>query len=264
MPKLKRRHHFLPECYQKAFVNDSGRVWVKFADRPRPEIRNPDSVGRQRSFYIRTQNGKEDDKIEDFFAKEVESHFTALSQRIKNERNEFSEISENELGVLARFMASQIVRTMGHKQTIEEQAGFPVDKGTFLRVMLRKLWALMDDWIRNRPQFYFYTSLPHVGDRFITGDNPVLILQINDNKIWTPTDEPRLQITDLANILQHPNHQFWMPLSPYVCVSVRGHWQELPNLPPRTMDPQEVRLFNSQVRGQCKLFTIARDKESLT
>jgi len=232
MAKLKTKNHYLAECYQKGFTDASGRVWVKFTDRPEPEPRNPSSVGWWRRLYIRTQNGKEDDKIENFFATEVETPFAELSRRIK-------------------------------KRTIEEQAGSEVDGNTFLRVMLRKMSALVDDWSRIRRQYNFYTTLPHVGDHFITGDSPVLILQINDNKVWVPTDEPRLEITDLGKILQHPNHQFWMPLSPYVCVCVRGQWEGEPQLPPRTMDPGEARLFNSHIRGQCKNFTLARDRESL-
>jgi hypothetical protein len=160
-------------------------------------------------------------------------------------------------------MAAQIVRTLGHKNTIEEQAGFPVDKNTFLRVMMRKMARLIGDWSANQRQYYFYTTLPLVGERFITGDSPVLILQVNDNKVWTPTDEPQLQITDLEQILQHPNHQFWMPLSPYICVCVRGQLHESPHLPPTTMEPNEVRMFNSHIRGQCKLFTLARDRDFL-
>jgi len=263
MAKLRRRNHYLSECYQRCFADPAGRVWVRFAGRPEPEHRTPRGVGWERRLYIRTRNGKQDDAIERFLTDEVETPFAPLSQRIKSERNEFSQISGNELGMLSRFIASQIVRTVGHRQTIEEQAGIPVDKDTFLRVMLRKLWTLIDDWSKNCRQYYFHTTLPHVGSYFITGDSPVLILQVNDNPIWLPTDSPRLEITDLAKILHHQNHQFWMPLSPYVCVCVRGYWQSDPSLPPTTMDPGEVRLFNSQIRGQCKLFTLARDRESL-
>jgi len=263
MAKLKRRNHYLSQCYQQGFTDDSGGVWVKFTNEPEPEYRTPRGVGWERRLYIRTRHGKEDDSIENFLANEVETPFAALSQRIKNERNEFSAISGNELGILSRFIAAQIVRTLGHKRAIDEQAGVAVDKNTFLRVMLRKMWILMRDWSTRQRQYYFHTSLPHVGDRFITGDSPVLILQVNDNRIWMAHDEPSLQITDLAKILEHPNHQFWMPLSPYVCVCLRGQWTEPPRLPPTTMDPAEIRMFNSHIRGQCELFTLARDKDSL-
>ena len=263
MANLKRNNHDLPQCYQKGFTNSADQVWVKFADKPTPELRNPASVGRRRSLYIREHNGVENDEVEDFFSQNVETLFAALSQRIKDEREKFSEISGTELGILGRFVASQTVRTLAHKQCIEEQAGGPVDRNTFLRVMGRKMWTMMDVWLKNRPKFYFYTPLPYVGEHFITGDNPVLVIQMNENQIWVPADTPNIVITDLGRILQNPNHGFWISLSPYVCVSIRGQWDEKLRLPPETMEPRNVRLFNSLVRGQSKDFILARDKESL-
>jgi Protein of unknown function (DUF4238) len=263
MHKLKRRNHFLPECYQEGFAGETGRVWVRFAGALEAEPRNPRSVGRQRSFYIGTRDGREDDEIERFFGSEVESSFAALSQRIKTEKNEFSQISGGELGTLSRFIASQVVRTPDHKRTIDVQAGAPVDKNTFLHVMLRKMHALISAWSAKMPPYEFYTCLPYVGKQFITGDNPVMVFLVNEMKVWMPNDNPQLGITDLAQILNHPNYQFWVALTPHVCVALIGDGVPGLVVPPRTLDPSRVRLFNSYVRGQCGLFTLARDKESL-
>lgn len=220
-------------------------------------------MGRRRSLYVRRRNGVEDDKVEDFFQKSVETPFAALSQRIKEEQNRFSNITGPELGALCRFVASQTVRTLAHKQCIEQQAGGPVDTNTFVRVMLRKMWTLLNSWIQNPPNFHFYTSLRHVGDRFITGDSPVLVIQVKDNPIWVPTDTPSLEITDLSQILKNPSRRFWIPLSPYVGVSMLGHGGGEPHLPPQMMDPQFVRFLNDRIRGQSGLFILARDKSSL-
>ncbi|HEY4902693.1 MAG TPA: DUF4238 domain-containing protein [Candidatus Sulfotelmatobacter sp.] len=131
MPNLKRNNHYLPECYQKGFTDPSGKIWVKFADKPAPEHRKPLTVGRKRSLYIWMQAGIENDKVEDFFNEHVEIPFAALSQRIKTERHEFANMTDDECGVLCRFVASQTMRTLAHKATIQQQAGKAVDTNTF-------------------------------------------------------------------------------------------------------------------------------------
>jgi hypothetical protein len=231
---------------------------VKFAGKAKPELRNPMSVGWKRSLYIIERDGIETDRVEDFFDKEIEAPFAALSQRIKEENNKFSEISGNESGILARFVASQAVRTLAHKQ-----ARGPVDSNTFVRVMGKKTITLLDSWIKHPPQFHFYTSLPHVADRFITGDHPVLVIVEHDNPIWLPTSEPKLNITNLGDILKSPKHGFLISLSPYVCLSIHGTGDREPHLPPQTVDPQFVRFLNDRIRGQSKVFVLARDVESL-
>jgi hypothetical protein len=257
---MKAKQHFLPQCYQRGFADSSGRVWVKFAGNPTPEHRNPDSVGWVRELYIGSILGEQ---IERFFGKEVENAFASFSRRVNIERNTISEVSGGELAALSRFVASQTVRTLAHEQCIQEQAGGPVDRNTFNRVMLRKIKTMMDAWIEKFPTFHFYTPLPYIGEQFITGDHPVLVVQVKQNPIWVPTDTPILQITDLTRILKNPNHAFWIPLSPYVCASIQSHSGRKPHLPPETMEPPAVRQFNEFVRGQCKIFTLAKERESL-
>jgi hypothetical protein len=263
MENLKRRNHYLPACYQAGFTNSSGQVWVKFATKPKPESRNPKNLGLKRSLYIITRNGKETDDVEDFFSDQIETPFALLSQKIKNEEDEFATITGNELGILARFVASQAVRTLGHKECIEEQAQGRVGSNTFVRVMGRKTITLLDNWIQNPPAFHFYTSLPHIGDRFITGDHPVVVTIENYNPVWVPTDKPTLGITNLTDILSKPKHGFLIPLSPYVCLGIQGKADGEPRLPPAPVDPQFVRFVNDCFRGQCKHFILARDAESL-
>jgi Protein of unknown function (DUF4238) len=235
---------------------------VRFAGEE-PEPRNPKSVGVKRSLYIlKSEDGSESDRVEDWFADEVETPFAALSQRIKNEQEKFAALSGSELGILARFVASQVMRTVGHKESIEEQAGSTVDSDTFVRVMIRKTWRLMDDWIKNPPNFYFYTSLPHVSDQFITGDNPVLVMHESHSAVWTFTAQPTLEIINLEDILRNPKHGFQLSLSPYICVCLQGVGGEV-KLPPQTVDPLYVRSFNDLIRGQSNVFTLAKDANPL-
>jgi Protein of unknown function (DUF4238) len=207
MPNLSRNHHYLPVCYQKGFTNSSGKVWVKFADKPEPEHRRPLTVGRKRSLYIRIIDGKEDDTVETFFNKTIDTPFATLSQRIKTERHQFARITDEELGGLCNFVATQAVRTLAHKSIIEQQARRSVDTNTFVRVAVRKIIVMLDGWLRNRPELFFHTSLPYMGEQFITGDNPVLVVQTNNNPIWVPTSTPTLKITDVQNIVMDPQHR---------------------------------------------------------
>lgn len=262
MAKLRRDNHYVPECYQKGFADSNGRVWIKPAG-GEPEHRNPSSVGKKLDLYVRERRGTKSDEVERFFDENVERQFASLSQRVKGEQNKLSAISTQEVGALARFVASQAVRTLAHKQCIIEQAGHPVDTNTFVRVSIRQIWTILSKWIDSSPAIHFYTSLPQVGDRYITGDHPVLTVVVNESLIWSPRDEPRLGITNLEEILANPRHQFMVSLSPYVCASIRCPGDGNLHLPPKPVDPRSVRLFNDLVRRQCKLFTLARDEESL-
>src|ERR1700679_215467 len=100
------------------------------------------------------------------------------------------------------------MRTLGHKQAIEEQVGKVVEGNVFVDVMLRKTWTLLNSWFSKLPDLDFYTALPDVSEQFITGDSPVVIMRFNANPIWVPSDAPRAGIIDLTEILKHPNHRF--------------------------------------------------------
>jgi hypothetical protein len=265
MAKPRCHNHFLPECYQRAFADSSGRVWVKYANVNEPVHQIPEKVGRKRGLYVRDRGGVENDEVELFFDRDVEKPFAALARRFKAEQDKLSSISAQELGALARFVASQAVRTLAHKQCVGEQAGRPVDSNTFVRVALRQIWTIWNKWLGDLPTFDFYTSLPHVGDRYLTGDHPVLVVVLGDSPILLPPgDAPRRGITGLTEILASPGHGFLMSLSPYLCVSIHARGDGRPHLPPKPVYPRDVRFFNSLVRDQCELFTLARDRESLT
>jgi hypothetical protein len=259
---LQRINHYLAECYQLPFTNEAGQVWVKFANKP-PVIRNPRTVGRQRSLYVRNVNGTEDDQVEKFFGREVEVPFASLARRVKNEREKFASIDSQEQTALLKFVAAQAVRTLGHRRCVDAQAGQPVDNNTFLRVMMRQLWTISDRWLRTLPKLRFFTTLPYVGEHFIGGDHPVTVIHVRENPVWIPRDEPKAGITQLNDILTNPNYGFWLPLSPYLCVSVQPQDGVPSYLPPQPLEPQQVRQLNKLLRGQSKVFIMARDRESL-
>jgi hypothetical protein len=261
-PHLRRGNHFVPACYQRGFTDAEGKVWIKFANGTLKHL-TPESVGLKNDLYIFEENGVETDKIEIFLGQHVEDAFARLSRRIKEEADKLSGMSGDEAGVLLRFVASQAVRTLGHKATMSEQAnGAPIDADTFVRVMVRQMKTFLNYWTENLPTIRFFTPLPHIGETYITGDHPVVVVLINDNEIWEPVSRPVQGITNLSDILQHPKYVFMVALSPYICASiVRGEPGEVHR--PKTVDPGEVRQFNELIRNQCKVFTLARDRHSL-
>jgi hypothetical protein len=261
---LRRRNHYLAACLQNGFTDQTGKVWVKFADRAKPAHRTPQTVGRKRSLYIREFNGIEDDKVEKFFNQEIETPFANLVQRVKNEREEFENINTPEQAALLKFAASQAVRTLAHRRCIDTQAGQEVDQNTFIRVMFRQIYTMADTWGKNPPKLRFFTTLPLISDYFISGDHPVYVIHLNDNVVWTPTAEPKRQITQLSDLLNMPNVGFWLHLSPYIAVSVQPRDSAQTFLPPESIEPRQVRAMNELVRGQSNEFILARDKESLT
>lgn len=259
---LRRDNHYLPECYQRGFADSAGHVWIKKENQP-PEYRNPRSVGMRRNFYIRQVRGKEDDHIETFFDHHVETPFAQISQRVKVEGAEFRNLTGTEAGVLTRFIASQAVRTLAHRNCVNVQAGRPVEKNVFHNTMLRLMQQFATVWNKYPPKFDFFTTLPMVGKYFISGDHPIVLIHVRNNPIWTPHDEGTPEITPVDRVLNNPGFAFWLTLTPYVCVSVRPQDGTKPTLPPSPMLPIYVKQLNDMIRGQCKLFTLARDRESL-
>jgi hypothetical protein len=155
------------------------------------------------------------------------------------------------------------VRTLAHKKCVEEQAGRPADANTFVRALAKQALTIMESWDKNFHRPYFYTSLPYIGDQFITGDSPVVVIQMNDNPIWVPTSTPNLKTTPLVQILRDPSPDFWVSITPYVCVVIRRQDDGASQLPPQKVDPQFVRFLNDRVREQSKIFLLAKDRASL-
>jgi hypothetical protein len=259
---LQRENHYLPACYQRGFADEHGKVWVKQTGEE-PQYRRPVSVGRLRNFYIRTVDGVEDDSIETFFSRSVEDGFAGVSQKIKDEGPKV-ELSGTDLGYLVRFVATQVVRTMAHKECVDEQAGQSVDRDTYLRVMCRQALTIINEWLENLPTFQFLTPLPLVTHQFIAGDNPVLVFTSSTSSIsGPPTASPVKGITNLSDILRNPNSQFVITLTPYMAVMVGQQRPHTPQVQVSSLDITATLRLNSLIRNQCSLFTLARDKESL-
>jgi hypothetical protein len=261
MVNLRRENHYLPVCYQLGFADGAGKVWVKETLKPEPEYRKPKNVGKSRSFYVRNVNGVEDDQIEKFFGESVETGFALLSQRIKVEGPQVR-LSGTDMVILMRFVAAQAVRTMAHKECVNAQAGQTVDRETYLRAMCRQMLTIANAWGENLPSCQMLTALPHVPHRFITGDNPVVVVTTSKSAISAPL-APVKTITQLPDILNNPESAFLMTLSPYMAVSLTQQRLNSERFEVAKIDPLGVLKLNDLIRNQSQFFTLARDRESL-
>jgi len=97
---------------------------------------------------------------------------------------------------------------------------------------------------------------------FITGDSPVVVIIPTKATISAPVT-PVQTITQLPDILNNPESEFLMTLSPHMAVRIV---QPRPTSQPVEvvkLDPIAVLRMNNLVRNQSQLFTLARDRESL-
>jgi hypothetical protein len=129
--------------------------------------------------------------------------------------------------------------------------------------MIRQLWTITKAWGDSLPNFQFLTTLPYITHRFITGDCPVMVFASKQNAILTPTIEAVQAITALPDLLDSPQTQFLLTLSPYIAVSLGQLGPSAPQTQLVPLDPIGVLKLNQHIRDQSQLFTLARDKESL-
>jgi len=152
---------------------------------------------------------------------------------------------------------------VSHQQCIEELAGGPVNRSTYLNLIIQQMWAITKSWDEEVPKFQFLTTLPFVTQRFITGDSPVLVFTSKDSTISTPMFKALPTITLLPELLENRQTQFLITLSPYMAVSVGRLGVNAPLTQLTSLDPMAVLKLNQHIREQSRLFTLARDKESL-
>jgi Protein of unknown function (DUF4238) len=259
---ISRENHTLPVCYQNAFTNENGELFVQFLDKDKPIPLHPRVVGKINDFYTRTINGVEDDGIERFFSTFVEGEYAAVAKRIKAEKSEFV-LQPSDVATLLKFVATQIVRTQAHLDCINEQAGMKVPRVTFHHNMHRKMKMIADRWMRHTPDVILWTPLPLLRCQFVTGDNPVLCFTHDEDAPRVVSAMPK--IIDLSVSLESSHNGFIVALSPYICLTVinSGKRDTITLRPAQCTDPNVVRNFNRMIYNQCVRFVAAQDPEHL-
>ena len=235
---------------------------VQYLNKSKPPLRmNPKNVGVVNRLYTRYKDGQEDDSIERFFSTEVESLYAPIAKRISDEKGEFV-LTNEDFFVLVKFVVCQIVRTKAHLRCIEEQAGTALNTEVFIHNMARKMSRIVDRWIAKPPHASIYTPATR-DSHFITGDNPVF--SVTETRNYTGSDAPSdvLAIVKIDQILEDPNSEFTVPLSPFVCLTIRNDGAGLitPYAQPRP--PAWVSTVNQRVYRQCVQFVEAMHERTL-
>jgi hypothetical protein len=112
----KKRHHFVPKAYLKAFANKDGQVLVYRKDSPgRALPAKPDTTQFERYYYSQPlpEGGQDNNTLEDIFS-EVESAWPSLVARLARK-----ESIDDEIDHFIQFVALQRARVPAARDAVE-------------------------------------------------------------------------------------------------------------------------------------------------
>ena len=104
---VKKRHHYVPKAYLKAFCDEQKKIRVYLKDHPDKVIhQSPNNVGFHKYYYSQPipEGGKDHDSLEGFFS-EIESSWPRIVERIRRRED-----VNDSLEVIFNFIALQRVR----------------------------------------------------------------------------------------------------------------------------------------------------------
>lgn len=117
MEPEKKRHHFVPKAYLKAFCNAQGRLLVYRKDAPEKLLKmTPDAIGFERYYYAQPlpDGGRDTNRLENMFS-ELEAQWPAVAGCLT--RGE--PLTFEQVGVLLEFMALQRIRVPASRDVTE-------------------------------------------------------------------------------------------------------------------------------------------------
>jgi hypothetical protein len=116
MEPEKKRHHFVPKAYLKAFCNEEGKLLVYRKDSPERVLKMaPDAIAFEKYYYSQPlpDGGRDTNTLENMFS-ELEGKWPALAKKLSNCKN-----VNDELETLFQFMALQRVRVPASRDVTE-------------------------------------------------------------------------------------------------------------------------------------------------
>lgn len=112
----KKRHHFVPKAYLKAFCDNAGRLLVYRKDKPDEPLRvAPDATQFEGYYYSQPtpDGGVDNNTLEDFFS-EIESDWPQIVAKLHRREN-----VNNSLESVFQFIALQRARVPASRDAIE-------------------------------------------------------------------------------------------------------------------------------------------------
>lgn len=282
---LRRRHHYLPECYLRAWADHGGQVAVRRRDRPVPFCTKPLNVAVEVDLYsLPSDTGRPDDTIEKalsmaeaFWA----SHLTDLrSGRLPRKRS----AARAEISYL---LALQMVRTPEHMDGLT----FPGDaaRSTGERPISREgmRWFLIDEYLLDPPsESELQGALDFANGSLAQGEPsrqevfPILFeiaeaelaprlaamawsLERSNGPAWVTSDRPvavwrrraRRDVRMGAGLLSAD--EIWFPLGPWHLLVLRP---QLPRIL-TFVEPARVADVNRHLSRGCYTMVIGRPEE---
>ncbi|MGQ3085351.1 MAG: DUF4238 domain-containing protein [Hydrogenophaga sp.] len=125
MEQEKRRHHFVPKAYLKAFCDAKGKLLVYRKDSPEKVLKMaPDAIGFEKHYYSQPLpgGGRDTNTLENMFS-DLERKWPALATKLSN-----GEDINDELGTLIEFLALQRVRVPASRDVTEAELASQVKK----------------------------------------------------------------------------------------------------------------------------------------
>lgn len=117
MPPPKKKHHYVPVSYLKAFCADDGMLQVYRKDDPeRPFRKRPDDVAFHKYYYAQPlpEGGRDADRIEDRFS-ELETKWPVIVERMADETPLNDSLEE-----IFQFLALQRARVPAARDAAEK------------------------------------------------------------------------------------------------------------------------------------------------
>lgn len=112
----KKRHHYVPKAYLKAFVDAKGRIYVYRKDEPDKVLHvNPDTTQFQKYYYSQPlpEGGTDNNRLEDFFST-IEDRWPDVVARMK-----CREPLNDNLEQIFNFVALQRARVPAARDMVE-------------------------------------------------------------------------------------------------------------------------------------------------
>ncbi len=252
--KPTRGCHSTPRVYLREFAIGE-MLWVfdkkDKTYRPQPV----DTTGISKDLYtLRLSEGRKSDVLDKRFGMLVEGPMKAAFIKLRTREP----LTTDEIFAIFKFVALQKVRTPGQKLAQEEHVKrtLKVENGEvpnlFIRSMARMASVLAPQFI----DLNVCLQVAPLGYSYITGDDPVVIIQEN-NETYFPEPQP---LFSPVNILSQPNTRCFMPLTPKVCFFAEGsgHFRGYTN-----DSCLNVNRINRMVAFQSQRFVYADDRNAL-
>lgn len=120
MSNNKKKHHVVPATYLAGFTDNAGKLYEYRKDDPsNPNYNIPREVGHRRYYYSQPMpsGGMDNNSLEDFFDKELESKWNNLLSKIRNKES----LDQNDHELLFQFVGMLRVRVPAARDAIEHK-----------------------------------------------------------------------------------------------------------------------------------------------